>query len=78
MVKDKVVACGEIWSAVDASAVPVSEEEKLRGGDGKIAACLFVETLRLADAERLSVALAGKFPKATAGIYRLLCEIEKA
>ena len=36
LIKDKAVACGEIWSAVDASTIPVSEEERLRGGDRKI------------------------------------------
>ena len=72
---DKAVACGEIWSAVDAATIPVSEEERLRGGDGKIAACLYIETLRVTEAEKIAGALSEKFPAAAAGVYRLLCEI---
>jgi len=53
----------------------VSEEERLRGGDRKIAACLFVETLRASDAETIANTLAKDFPRATPGVYRLLCEI---
>jgi hypothetical protein len=75
LLKDKAVACGEIWSAVDAAAIPVSEEERLRGGDKKIAGCLYVETLRAAEAETIAGALSRQFPAATVGVYRLLCEI---
>jgi hypothetical protein len=77
-VKDKAVACGEVWTAVDASTIPVSEEERLRGGDRKIEACLYIETLRVTEAETLASALARKFPSATVGVYRLLCEIRPA
>jgi hypothetical protein len=69
------VASGEIWTAVDASTVPVSEEERLRGGDKKIAGCLYVETLRVAEAEAIAAALSRQYPKANVGVYRLLCEI---
>ena len=75
LMKDKAMACGEIWSAVGASEFPVSEEERLRGGDRKIETCLFVETLRVAEAENTAAALSGQFPNATIGVYRLLCEI---
>ncbi len=75
LMEDKAVACGEVWSAVTAAALPVSEEERLRGGDRRIAGCLLVETLRLPDAERIAGALATRFPAAALGIYRLLCEI---
>jgi hypothetical protein len=75
LVLDKAVACGEIWTAVDARTLPVSEEERLRGGDRKIAACLYIETLRLAEADKIAGALSEKFPAAAAGVYRLLCEI---
>jgi hypothetical protein len=78
LVLDKAVACGEIWTAVDASTIPVSEEERLRGGDRKIEACLYVETLRVTEAENVAGALAEKFPGAEVGIYRLLCEIRPA
>jgi hypothetical protein len=75
LMRDKAVACGEIWSAVDAAGLPVSEEERLRGGDRRIEGCLLVETLRVPDAERIAGALAAVFPGAAVGTYRLLCEI---
>jgi hypothetical protein len=75
LLKDKAVASGEVWTAVDAATIPVSEEERLRGGDKKIAGCLYVETLRVAEAETIAKTLAGRFPQAAAGVYRLLCEI---
>jgi hypothetical protein len=78
LVRDKAVACGEIWSGVDASTIPVSEEERLRGGDGKIEACLFIETLRVEEAEAIAGTLSARFPAATIGVYRLLCEIRPA
>jgi hypothetical protein len=56
----------------------VSEEERLRGGDRKIEACLYIETLREKEAAALSVMLSDRFPSATAGAYRLLCEIRPA
>jgi hypothetical protein len=73
LIQEPAVACGEIWSAV-ATGVPVSEEESLRGGDRRIAACLVVDTLRVADAERVAATLSGTFPQAAVGVYRLLCE----
>jgi hypothetical protein len=78
LMKDRAVACAEIWSAVDAGSIPVSEEERLRGGDRKIAACLYVETLRQMEAEKIGQALSRRFPGAAAGVYRLLCEIRPA
>jgi len=78
LMKDKAVACGEIWSAVGASEFPVSEEERLRGGDRKVTGCLYVETLRVADAEKIAQGLSSRFPAATVGVYRLLCEIRPA
>ena len=76
LIQDKVVACGEVWSAVDATTIPVSEEERLRGGDRKISTCLLIETLRPTDAEEMARKLKARFPAATSGVYRLLCEIE--
>ena len=78
LLRDAAVACGEIWSAVDAGETVVSEEERLRGGDVKIATCLLVETLRVADAEGIARTLAARFPQAQTGVYRLLCEIRPA
>ena len=53
LVQDAGVAACEIWTAVDPGGQPVSMEEKLRGGDKKIKACLMVDTLRQSDAEKL-------------------------
>jgi hypothetical protein len=75
LMQDKAVACGEIWSAVSSDNVPVSEEERLRGGDRKTEGVLLVETLRVADAERIAGTLAPAFPGCPVGSYRLLCEI---
>ena len=72
---DKAVACTEVWTAASAAEFPVSEEQRLRGGDGRIEACLMVETLRPSDAETVAASLSQKFPDAVVGIYRLLCEI---
>jgi hypothetical protein len=78
---DKAVACAEIWQARSAAEFPVSEEERVRGGDARIEACLMIETLRLADAETIAAALADRFQESAqgsaVGIYRLLCEIRK-
>jgi hypothetical protein len=77
LMQDAAVVCGEIWSAVRSHAFPVSEEERLRGGDRKLEACLLVETLRVRDAENVAAALTGRFPQATVGVYQLLCEIRR-
>src|SRR6185436_5966960 len=75
LMQDKAVACGEIWQAADPREFPVSMEERLRGGDRKIEACLLVETLRVTDAEKIAAALGSEFQTAEIGVYRLLCEI---
>jgi len=74
-VKDKAVACGEIWAAASQDELPLSEEERLRGGDRRIEACLVVDTLRTQDADRVASALFNQFPTASIAVYRLLCEI---
>src|SRR5579871_24483 len=61
LMRDPAVACGEIWRAADRRAFPISLEERLRGGDRKIEGCLLVETLRLADGERIAVSLEATF-----------------
>lgn len=78
LMQDKAVACGEIWSAVSAREFPVSEEERLRGGDRRIEACLLIDTLRLQDAERIASSLSEAYPRGEIGIYRLLCEIRSS
>jgi hypothetical protein len=69
------VAGGEIWAAVDPAGMPVSMEEKLRGGDDRIAGALTIETLYQEDAERVGAELARQFPSADVGIFRALCDI---
>jgi hypothetical protein len=75
LMEDKAVACCEIWTAADPRDFPVNEEERLRGGDRKIAACLLVETLRVSEAETIAARLANTFPRAAVGAFRLLCEV---
>lgn len=75
LMQDDGVACCEIWSAAGRNEFPVSEEERLRGGDRHMDACLLVETLRVPEAESIAAGLAGLFPQAAVGVYRLLCEI---
>jgi hypothetical protein len=75
LMEDKAVAGADIWTAADPREFPVNEEERLRGGDRKIAACLFVETLRVGEAEAIAERLANTYRHAAVGAYRLLCEI---
>jgi hypothetical protein len=74
LAKDTKIAGCEIWTAVDSAGAPVSEEEKLRGGDKKIKACLMADTLRKDAAEALAARLSKQFPDAEVGIYAILCE----
>jgi len=73
------VARIELWAAADDIAPPPSDEEQLRGGDDRIAACLFVETLREADAREAAQALTERLADAIdeVGLYRLICELAK-
>lgn len=73
--QDGVARC-ELWLAADQGA-GIATEERLRGGDRKISACLLVDTLRAADAERVMQTLGAAFGQNGAlGAYRLLGEIE--
>ena len=69
------VAGGEIWIALDPAGMPVSMEEKLRGGDKKIAGALMIDTLYQEDAETVGAQLAKQFPSADIGVFRVLCQI---
>jgi hypothetical protein len=69
------VAGGEIWIALDPKGMPVSQEEKLRGGDKKITGCMMIDTLRQADAETIGASLAKKFPGTEVGVFRVLCQL---
>jgi hypothetical protein len=75
LVADPAVAGGEIWIALDPKGMPVSQEEKLRGGDKKIAGCLMIDTLRQAEAEKIGAELAKKFPGTEVGVFRVLCQL---
>jgi hypothetical protein len=69
-----IVRC-ELWSAVE-PAQDIAVEERLRGGDRRIAGCMMVETLRLPDAERVHARLVSELGAgADVGIYRLLCQL---
>jgi hypothetical protein len=75
---DMAVAGGEIWIALDSAGMPVSMEEKLRGGDKKIAAALMIETLYQDRAETVGAHLAKQFPDADVGVFRVLCQIGRS
>lgn len=72
---DTAVAAGEIWIALDPAGMPVSMEEKLRGGDKKIAGALMIDTLYQEKAESVGTQLAKQFPDADLGVFRVLCQI---
>ena len=72
---DTAVAGGEIWIALDPAGMPVSMEEKLRGGDKKIAGALLVDTLYEKEAEAVGARLTKQYPGAVVGAFRVLCQI---
>ena len=75
LVQDPGVAGGEIWMALDPAGMPVSMEEKLRGGDKKIAGALMIDTLYQHDAETLGARLSQQFSGTEVGVFRVLCQI---
>jgi hypothetical protein len=75
LVKDPAIAGGEIWQAADPAGMPISEEERLRGGDKKITGALVLDTLRQGDAEQLAERLSRELTGADVGLYRVLCSI---
>lgn len=72
----------EIWLADSASGVdetaPLSAEQALRGRDQTIAGCLFIETLREADAREIRTLLNSALQGSSEGstLYRLLCDAQ--
>ena len=72
-----LVARAEIWAAAEDEHGDPSVEEKLRGGDAKIASCLFVETLREDAGRDLKARLSERLADTPmqAGLYRLMCEL---
>ncbi len=75
---DTSVAGGEIWIALDPAGMPVSQEEKLRGGDKKIAGALMIETLYQDRAEAVGAELAKQFASADISVFRVLCHIGRS
>jgi hypothetical protein len=75
LLRDTTVASGEIWIALDPAGMPVSMEEKLRGGDKKIKGCLMIDTLRQPDAESMGALLSQQFSTADVGVFRVLCQL---
>lgn len=75
LLTDINIVSGEIWLAVDAAGQPLTQEEKLRGGDRKINGALMVDTLRQSDAEALGARLTKQFPQGEVGVFRVLCQL---
>jgi len=75
LVNDPGIAGGEIWQAVDPADMPVSQEERLRGGDRKITGALVVDTLRQGEAEQLAALVSRELTGADIGLYRVLCSM---
>jgi hypothetical protein len=75
LVTNAAGAGGEIWQAVDPAGMPVSQEERLRGGDKKIKGALVIDTLRQGDGEKLAERLSRELSGADVGLYRVLCTI---
>ena len=65
---------GEIWSSAEAHTT-MSEEEKLRGGDRKIAQCLLIETLDQRKAEQVAERLQRQFKSADIGVFRVIAHM---
>jgi hypothetical protein len=68
---------GEIWSSAEAGTA-MSEEERLRGGDKKIAQCLLIDTLDQRKASRIAERLKREFPAADIGLFRVIAHLGDA
>lgn len=75
LVSDPAIAAAELWLAAEADGQPISQEERLRGGDKKIKACLIADTLRERPAEALGARFSRDFPTAEVGVFRVLCQL---
>ena len=71
--KDETVS-GEVWSSAETPGT-VAEEERLRGGDRKIAQCLLVDTLDQRKAEQIAQRLQQAFPAAEVGLFRVIAHL---
>ena len=78
MAAEEGIARCELWLSAESGGGAAAVEERLRGGDRKIAACIMIDALREPDAVRASDALAREFHGAEIGVYRFLCELARA
>ena len=72
--KDETVPGGEVWSSVEKPGA-IRTEEKLRGGDQKIAACLLIDAIHHSQAEEITARVGATFPGAEVGVFRVLCQL---
>ena len=75
LVADPGVARGELW--ISTGDDTETTESQMRGGGVSIAACLFIETLREADARRALQTVSARFD-GECTIQELLCEMTEA
>jgi hypothetical protein len=73
LAKDETVS-GELWSSAETPGA-ATEEEKLRGGDKKIAQCLLIDTLDQRKAEQIAQWLRQTFPAAEIGVFRVIAHM---
>ncbi|MEM7074396.1 MAG: hypothetical protein AAGA28_13475 [Pseudomonadota bacterium] len=75
-------ACPEVlhserWICAESSTETAATEERLRGRDAKIAACLLVEFATEPGARAGLAQLRQAAPDATVGLYRKMCELRQ-
>jgi hypothetical protein len=76
---DAAVLRAELWLAVDVPSPAVSAEQRLRGPDATIAACVLLETATVDEAHALARAGRVRLPAVDhVGVYRLLCSLQRA
>ena len=73
LAKDETIS-GELWSSAEALGT-MSEEEKLRGGDKKIAQCLMIDTLDQRKVDQVAQRLQQAFPAAEVGVFRVIAHL---
>jgi hypothetical protein len=75
----EAVLRAELWLAVDTPAPAPSAEQRLRGADATIAACVLLECTTEDEAHAAARAGRGRLPAADdVGVYRMLCSLHRA
>jgi len=74
--RDETIA-GELWLSAEKPGA-IMEEEKLRGGDRKIAQCLLVDTLDERSANAVAEQIARDFAGAEIGVFRVISHLGNA